>query len=135
MKLEFKIASAALAAALLCAAAAPSRAEGKWNQNHPRRHEVNRRLNNQNRRVQDGVKDGDLSQKQANQIHREDRGIRREERRMAARDGGHLTKADQRRLNRQENRVSRQINRDERRNDAGNAAPAAAPAPAPASGQ
>jgi len=30
---------------------------------------------------------------------------------MAARDGGHITRADQRILNRQEDRVSRQIGR------------------------
>jgi hypothetical protein len=35
--------------------------------------------------------------------------IRREERLMAAQNGGHITKAEQRVLNRQENAVSRKI--------------------------
>jgi hypothetical protein len=50
---------------------------------------------------------------------------------MAAKDGGHITKADQAKLNRQENRVRNQINRDEAKNKA--VAPTAVPAaPAPA---
>lgn len=126
-----------LSLALAAAYASPARAESKFNKEHPRREEVNHRLNNQHKRVKDGVKDGDLTKKQAHQINKEDRHIRREERRMAAKDGGHLTKADQAKLNRQENHVSRQINRDDAKNKAAAPAPAApAPAtPAPAPGQ
>jgi hypothetical protein len=43
---------------------------------------------------------------------------------MAAKDGGHITKADQAKLNRQENHVSNQINRDEAKNKAASAPPA-----------
>ena len=50
---------------------------------------------------------------------------------MAAKDGGHITKADQRKLNRQENRVSKQIY-DEKHPKPGAPAPAAPAAPAPA---
>jgi hypothetical protein len=123
-----------LALALVAAYSAPARAEDHFEKTHPRRAEVNHRLNNQHKRVKDGVKDGDLSKKEAGHIHKEDRRIRREERHMAAKDGGHVTKADQRKLNRQENHVSRQINRDEAKNKGGEQAPAA-PAPAPAAGQ
>jgi hypothetical protein len=125
--------------ALVAAFAAPSFAEGKegkkdWNKEHPRRHEVNKRLRNQNKRVKDGVEDGKLTKDQAQQIHKEDRNIRKEERRDAAKHGGHITKAEQNKINRQENRVSNQINKDEAGSKA--AAPAApAPAPAPAAGQ
>ena len=119
-----------LALALVAAFTASARAEDHFNKTHPRRAEVNHRLNNQHKRVNEGVKDGDLTKKQAHQIKKEDRHIRQEERRMAARDGGHLTKADQRKLNRQENHVSNQINRDEAKNKAASPAPAPAPAPA-----
>ncbi len=130
-----KLMAFAAAAALLTAALSLPASAGDWKQDHPRRAEVNGRLNNQNKRVRNGVKDGSLNKKQAHRIHREDRAIRKEERRMARRDGGHITKADKRKLNRQENRVSNQINRDESRNGAAaggapGAAAAAAPAPA-----
>jgi len=82
---------------------------GDWKENHPRRAEVNGRLNNQNRRIKDGVEDGKLSKGQAQQLHSEDRAIRQQERGMAAEHGGHITKGEQRQLNQEENQVSRQI--------------------------
>ena len=42
-------------------------------------------------------------------LHKEDRQIRQEERSMANRNGGHITKQEQRTLNQQENGVSKQI--------------------------
>jgi len=42
-------------------------------------------------------------------LHKEDRQIRQEERSMASRNGGHITKQEQRTLNQQENGVSKQI--------------------------
>jgi len=89
--------------------ATPSFADGNWDANHPRRAEVNDRLANQNRRVDNGVANGKLTPGQANQIHREDHAIRNEERADAAAHGGHITKPEQRQINRQENHVSRQI--------------------------
>lgn len=124
-----------LSLAFVAALAAGASAEGakkEWKEKHPRRAEVNKRLNNQNKRVKEGVEDGKLTKDQAAQIRKEDRAIRREERRDAAKHGGHITKAEQNRLNRQENRVSNQINRDEKANAGGAPAPAAAPAAAPA---
>lgn len=112
--------------------AATSSAESKFAENHPRRAEVNQRLKNQHNRVKAGVQNGSLTKGQAKQIKREDRSIHREEKRMAARDGGHITKADQAKLNRQENRVSNQINRDESANKAGAGASAPAAPTAPA---
>jgi hypothetical protein len=98
-----------LSAALVLCLAAPSFADTRWEQNHPRREQVNDRLANQNRRVDNGVKSGKLSPQQARQLHREDRAIRTEERADASLHGGHITKGEQRQLNRQENQVSRQI--------------------------
>jgi hypothetical protein len=84
-------------------------AEDQWQKDHPRRTEVNKRLGNQNHRINNEVKDGQISKPQAAQLHGEDHGIRQEERTMASHDGGHITKADQRALNQQENAVSQQI--------------------------
>lgn len=83
----------------------------QWQQNHPRRTEVNQRLNNQNQRINKEVRQGEISKGQAAKLHKEDRQIRREERLMASQNGGHITKAEQRTLNQQENKVSQQIGR------------------------
>ena len=82
---------------------------GDWKQDHPRRAQVNARLNNQNRRIRDGVEDGKLTPGQAQQLHAEDHAIRQQERAMAAQNGGHITKGEQRQLNQEENQVSKQI--------------------------
>jgi hypothetical protein len=89
--------------------ATPSHADPAWDAAHPRRAEVNSRLANQNHRINQGVADHQLTNSQARQLHREDHAIRAEERADAATHGGHITKAEQHQINRQENRVSRQI--------------------------
>ncbi|HVN95345.1 MAG TPA: hypothetical protein VMT62_02860 [Syntrophorhabdaceae bacterium] len=83
--------------------------ETTWQKDHPRRTEVNKRLSNQNRRINEGVKNGTLTKQEAGQLHKEDRQIRQEERDMASQNGGHITKQEQRTLNQQENQVSKQI--------------------------
>jgi len=85
--------------------------DGSFAKNHPRRAEVNHRLENQNDRIHNKVKDGDMSKAQAHNLHREDRQIHHEERRMASRHNGHITSHEQHKLNRQENHVSHQIHR------------------------
>ena len=99
----------ALAACVITGLSTSALAESQWAKDHPRRHEVNQRLKNQNHRIHREVKEGDLTKGQAAQLHQEDRQIRREERDMASQNGGHITKAEQRALNQQENGVSRQI--------------------------
>jgi hypothetical protein len=84
-------------------------ADTQWQKNHPRREQVNGRLANQNQRIHNQVKEGDLSKAQAAKLHREDHQIRREERMMASQNGGHITKGEQKVLNQQENQVSNQI--------------------------
>jgi hypothetical protein len=83
--------------------------ETQWQKDHPRRTEVNGRLANQNRRIHNEVKDGQISKAQAHQLHGEDHAIRQEERTMASTNGSHITKTEQRALNQQENQVSKQI--------------------------
>lgn len=94
---------------LVLAASSPASAKPKWSDAHPRRAEVNDRLNHQNARIKEGVKSGKLTHEQAQQLHREDKAVRQEERQMAAQHHGHITKAEQHKLNRQENAVSGQI--------------------------
>ena len=84
-------------------------ADGKWEKNHPRRDQVNDRLENQNKRINHEVKEGELTKKQAVALHKEDRQIRQEERDMASQDKGHITKKEQKTLNQQENVVSKEI--------------------------
>ena len=95
--------------ALACSAVGSAMAESQWAKNHPRREQVNNRLGNQNQRIKQEVKKGELTKGQAAKLHREDHQIRREERMMASQNGGHITKQERRTLNQQENQVSRQI--------------------------
>ena len=100
------VAAATLA---LTALAGNAMAETQWQKDHPRRTQVNSRLNNQNKRIHNEVKDGQINKSQAKQLHSEDHAIRSEERTMASTDGSHITKTDQKALNQQENAVSKQI--------------------------
>ena len=55
-----------------------------FDQTHPRRAEVNRRLNDQNARITQGVKDGQLTHGEAKAMRADDHAIRAEERADAA---------------------------------------------------
>jgi len=94
---------------LLTAASSASATETQWQKDHPRRTQVNKRLANQNKRIKNEVKEGEISKGQAATLHKEDHQIRQEERDMAAQNGGHITKQEQKTLNQQENAVSKQI--------------------------
>jgi hypothetical protein len=81
----------------------------KFQATHPRRAQVNRRLNNQNKRIDAEVKDGQINKNQAAALHNEDHQIRTEERDMAGQNNTHITTQEQKTLNQQENAVSGQI--------------------------
>lgn len=100
---------AGVVAVTLGALAAPALADTQWQKDHPRREQVNNRLKNQNKRIKQERKEGEITKAQARQLHSEDHAIRREERTMAGTNGGHVTKAEQKALNQQENQVSKQI--------------------------
>ena len=93
----------------LSAAATNAMADTQWQKEHPRREEVNNRLANQDKRIHQERKEGEITKGQARQLHREDHAIHKEERTMASTNNGHITKAEQRALNQQENQVSKQI--------------------------
>ena len=103
------IASLLAAVATCSVAQATSAGAADWAKSHPRRAEVNARLANQNQRIKTEVAEGEMSKAKAARLHQEDHRIRQEERDMAAHNGGHITKGEQRVLNAQENRVSSQI--------------------------
>ena len=83
-----------------------------FDQQHPRQGEVIKRLNSEDARINAGRHEGELGRKQAQQLRREDHAIRAEERADAALNHGHITKGEQRQLNRQENPLSRQIHQE-----------------------
>ncbi len=93
----------------LAAVAGTASAETTWQKNHPRRTQVNHRLNNQDKRIHQDVKNGTLSKSQAASLHHEDHQVRQEERDMASQNGGHITKGEKKVLNGQENNISSQI--------------------------
>ena len=104
-----RVVATSLAALLCSAVAVNATAETKWEKAHPRRDQVNDRLERQSARIHQEVKEGDLTKAQAAELHKDDAQIRAEERAMASQNGGHITKAEQLVLNKQENAVSRQI--------------------------
>ena len=102
--------TAALATVALIGVASNALAdETQWQKDHPRRTEVNKRLANQNQRIKQQRKQGEITKGQAQKLHAEDHAIRQEERAMASTNGSHITKAEQKALNQQENQVSKQI--------------------------
>jgi len=104
------VVTAALATVALIGVASNALAdETQWQKDHPRRTEVNKRLANQNQRIKQERKQGEITKGQAHKLHAEDHAIRQEERAMASTNGGHITKAEQKALNQQENQVSKQI--------------------------
>jgi hypothetical protein len=72
---------------------------------HPRRVEVNHRLEHLNRKIRFERREGMISPLKAHRMHARLHRTREQERQMAARDGGRLTRHDRVRLNREENGV------------------------------
>lgn len=99
----------ALALSGLLAITGAARAESPWEQTHGRRDEVNDRLAQENERIREDRREHELNGRRAHELNRREHEIRGKERSMAAHDGGHITPAEQRTLNRQENHLSREI--------------------------
>ena len=77
---------------------------------HPRG-EVNKRLENQKDRIQDGVADDQLTKREAARVARHDKEIHAQEKKDRQENGGTLTTRDKVQLNRELNRNSREIRR------------------------
>lgn len=83
---------------------------------HPRVNEVNRREENQQKRIANGINNGSLSPKETANLEKREASLQKQEQKDMAKHNGHLTKAEQRQLNRRENRISRSIYRDKHNN-------------------
>ena len=95
---------------------------------HPRVTEVQERQAKQQDRIAKGIASGSLTPAEAQHLEKKEAGIeKRKEADMAA-HGGHLTKPEQHRLNRQENRASHAIYRKKHNARTAPSAPPSAPA-------
>jgi hypothetical protein len=74
--------------------------------------EINQRKENQQDRIAQGVKSGQLTAGETAHLEKQEAGINHEEKAMRAQDNGHLTKADRQLVNKQQNQESRRIYRD-----------------------
>jgi hypothetical protein len=100
----------ALAATVsLACLAAPAMADTAWQAQHPRRAQINARLDHQDARIDEQLRTGQISPARAARRHAADQRIRAEEQQMAAMHGGHITEREQARLNAEEDRVSHRI--------------------------
>jgi len=79
---------------------------------HPRVNEVNKREQNQQNRVANGLKNGTMNAQQASNIEKREASVQNQEQKDMAANGGHLTKAEQRQLNARQNRISKSIYKD-----------------------
>lgn len=77
--------------------------------NHPRVNQVNKREDNQEKRIHKEVKEGEITKAEAKQDRKNLSAINQEKKDMRKMDNGHLTKKDQKALNQQLNQNSKEI--------------------------
>jgi hypothetical protein len=82
---------------------------GQFAKKHPRRNQVNKRVKNQRARINQGVKNGTLTQQQAQQLRANDNAIKQQEHADVKANGGYLTKGEQKQFNQEENANSKLI--------------------------
>jgi hypothetical protein len=85
---------------------------GKVDPGHPRVNQVNGREQNQQKRIANGVKSGQLTPGETRRLERGEQRLQNNEKKDMAKDNGHLTKQDQRQLNREANHMSKRIYKD-----------------------
>ena len=73
---------------------------------------INQRKENQQDRIAQGVKSGQLTPGETAKLEHQEAGVNKEEKGMRAQDNGHLTKADKTLINKQQNQESKRIYRD-----------------------
>ena len=120
-KLTYSLITAAVGGLLLTGSAAAQSSTtgagpGVVDPAHPRVNQVNRREGRQQERIGNGVKNGSLNPKETAHLETREAALQNRESRDMAKHNGHLTKPEQRGLNRQENRLSRSIYRDKHNN-------------------
>ena len=85
---------------------------GQVDPGHPRVNQVNRREQNQQNRITNGVKNDKLTPGQTARLEKGEQRLQNNEKRDMAKDNGHLTKQNQRQLNREANHMSKRIAKD-----------------------
>jgi hypothetical protein len=73
---------------------------------------INQRKENQQDRIAQGVKSGQLTAGETAKLEHQEAGINKEEKGMRAQDNGHLTKQDRKTIKQQQNQESKRIYRD-----------------------
>lgn len=102
------IASLAFAPAAIFAQATPATTAAPAHHDY----DINQRKENQQDRIGQGVKSGQLTAGETSHLEKQESGINKEEHAMRSQDNGHLTKQDRKTLHRQQNQESRRIYRD-----------------------
>ena len=82
---------------------------------HPRVNEVNGREENQQQRIANGVSSGKLNSQQTANLENRETSVQNREKADMAAHNGHLTKAEQKGINRQQNRISKSIAKDKQK--------------------
>ncbi len=100
------------AVAILCGLGLTANAQNTTGSNKEGKGEVNRRLENQNDRINQGAKSGELTKNETKTLRTEEKGLRSEVKAERKANGGHLNKQEKQNFNRQLNRESREIHRD-----------------------
>jgi hypothetical protein len=80
--------------------------------NHPRVNEVNAREQNQQDRIANGERNGTMTPGQAAHVEHQEQHIENQEKADMAAHNGHLTKREQKQLNKEQNKTSKEIYRD-----------------------
>lgn len=82
---------------------------GQVDPGHPRVNQINGRETNQQNRIANGIKNGQVTPGQTARLERGEQRLQNNEKRDMAKNNGHLTKKDQRQLNREANHMSKRI--------------------------
>src|SRR5580700_942925 len=85
---------------------------GQVDPGHPRVNEVNKREQNQQDRIANGVKNGSMTPGQAAHVEKQEQHIENQEKADMAAHNGHLTKREQKQLNKEQNHTSKEIYKD-----------------------
>lgn len=99
--MKFVLMAAIVAAPAITFAQAPAPA--------PQNHTIRQREFNQQRRINDGFRNGQLNRRQTARLDRQQRGIRHKVRSMRAHNNGRLTMRDRRMISHRQNVASRRI--------------------------
>ncbi len=79
---------------------------------HSRVNQVNGRETNQQNRIANGVKNGSLTPQETSNLEKREANVQKREQKDMAEHNGHLTKAEQKGINRQQNRISKSVYKD-----------------------